>query len=301
MVVVASVIVAAAIVRQARSAPKPVVIATRQQAGPPLRVLLVGDSMAGTLGVGLARAAGPLGVSLINAAVGGCSVAVGWDGGWEFSVMGPTPPPSPCHNQAQLTGYWTTLVDRYRPDAVIYVSRMDTVDQEQTAGSSSRMISILDPQFRAYLSGALEQAVGVLSETGAHVIVTTSAPTKLERTGNSDDDPRRWSAYSAVLDAIAAQSHGTVSLFDLGRFFGGDGPAPAFTLDSPSGVRWRCLDGIHFDVGGGMAVAPSLFAFARQVSPAGALTGTRSAVPASVENQPWTSYAAVKAAIGCAT
>src|SRR5579863_4639580 len=80
-----------------------------------LRILLVGDSMAGTLGIGLAQAAPSSGVTLINAALVGCGVSIAWDDGWASSILTPGPPAYPCQNPGQLARYWTSYLKRYRP------------------------------------------------------------------------------------------------------------------------------------------------------------------------------------------
>ncbi|MBO0729779.1 MAG: hypothetical protein J2P57_11005 [Acidimicrobiaceae bacterium] len=275
-----------------------VTIAAPRHTGPPLRVLLVGDSMAGTLGVGLARAAPLFRVTLINAATAGCGVAIAWDGAWASSLWVPAAPTYPCQSANQLSGYWRSLVKRYRPDVVLYSSRMDTISQEVVPGSTRRMTSVLDRGFESYLVRALQQSVGVLSLGGAHVVLATAVPTKINLEGDAADDPHRWSAYDSLLARVAAGSDGRVTLFDLGRYFGGR--ASSFALDSPSGVAWRCRDGIHISAAGGMLVAPSLFMTLREVaSPTADSRATLPVVPADVANQPWAPYAKERQTMGC--
>jgi hypothetical protein len=78
MSLVASLVAAAVLLEEARRAPKETAVVPADHGYRRLRVLLVGDSMAGTLGVGLARAAAASGITLINAALGGCAVSVAW-------------------------------------------------------------------------------------------------------------------------------------------------------------------------------------------------------------------------------
>lgn len=266
-----------------------------------LRVLLVGDSMAGTLGVGLAKSAPASGVTLINAATVGCGVAIAWDGGWASSVFIPGPPAPPCRSASELTTAWRGLLQRYQPDVVIYANRMDTISQEVVPGSSDRMKSLLDPGFQSYLQDAMTQAVSVLASTGAHVILTTAAPTKFGLTGGPYDDPHRWTIYDSILRSVAARSSGQVSIFDLGRFFGGDGPVPVFHLTNATGVRWRCTDGLHFTEAGGVLAAPAIFGMAWGLVGEGThAVKAGPPVPKSVANQPWGPFAAQSAVMGCA-
>lgn len=300
MAAIVAVVAAAITINGSRNAPKQARIIPIQHASRLLRVLLVGDSMAGTLGVGLAKSAPSSGVTLIDAARGGCAVAIAWDGGWASSFINPVPPIYPCQNAQQLTTAWQKLLRQYQPDVVVYVNRMDTISQEVVPGSTQRMTSVLDPGFQTYLTNAMTQAVAVLASTGAHVILTTSAPTKIGLQGNRYDDPKRWAVYDSILRTVADRSGGRASIFDLGRFFGGDGSVPVFQLDSPSGIQWRCRDGLHFTEAGGVLVAPALFAMAwslgAQVSPS---AQSRPPVPATVANQPWAPYAAEKVVMGC--
>lgn len=171
------------------------------------------------------------------------------------------------------------------------MSRVDTIPEEITSGSTPRMTSLLEPSFQTYFRAALTQAVDVLSSTGAHVILTTSAPTKL-------DDPRRWTIYDSIVESVADRSAGRATVFDLGRFFEGDAADPVFRLHSPSGIEWRCTDGIHFTEAGGVLVAPSLFGMAwRYWTPQD--TRGDPPVPRSIANQPWPPFAANAAVIGC--
>lgn len=296
MALVAALVASALIVDGTRRGLARPAIVSLQHGGRHLRVLLVGDSIAGTLGVGLARAADASGVTLVNAAAGGCSVGVAWDGGWPAAILGPAATTYPCQNSSQLTGYWRSLLLRYRPDVVVYVARVDTVDQKV----GGRITSILDGPFQPYLENALSEAVGVLSSTGAHVLLATSAPTRIGLGGDRNDNPRRWAIYNGILSSVASRSPATVSVFDLGRFFGGSGPEPAFHLTSPSGVQWRCTDGIHFSTAGGILVAPALFATAWSL--AGRLPSIKPStptIPPTVANQPWPEYGTERQVMGC--
>jgi hypothetical protein len=297
---VAAILVGSVLVSATRGATRQPQVVQLHHMGRNLRVLLVGDSMAGTLGVGLAQAAPAAGVTLINAATEGCGVAIGWDGGWASSILIPGPPAYPCQSSGQLTGYWKALLDRYRPNTVIYVDRMDTIGQEVVPGSTGQMTSVLDPSFRGYLRRAMDQAVHVLASTGAHVILTTSVPTKIGLAGNQYDNPVRWDLYDGLVRDVAALSAGTVSVFDLGRFFGGAGPQPAFSLSDPSGTQWRCRDGLHFTPAAGVLAAPSLYglAWAASPSPSSVPSGAL-AVPASVANKAWPPFEAQRIAMGC--
>jgi|GEM_PF-1396661 len=267
--------------------------------GPPLRVLLVGDSLAGTLGVGLARAAPASNVELVNGAQIGCGVAIAWNRAWASTVEAPVPPAYPCQSAQQLSAYWASLLRRVRPDVVIYASHMDTIDQEVSPGSAS-MVSVADPAFAARLTEQLTQAVAVLHQTGAAVIVTNAAPTKTNLVGSENDAPANLAAYNQVVTAVAARSNGVATVFDLAGALGLPGSPPTFSLTSPSDIEWRCLDGIHVSQAGGELVAPALFSLAWRVTPSPPRPPLAAAParPPGV-NQPWPPYVLERHAMGC--
>jgi SGNH domain (fused to AT3 domains) len=291
MSLVGSLAAAALLVNHTRRPPNQAGVVSVEHVSRPLRILLVGDSMAGTLGVGLAKAAPASGITLIDAALGGCAVADAWDSGAPVDITVPVRPGPPCQNATQLAAYWEHLLRLYRPQVVIYVSRVDTIPEQINSGSTRKLASLLDASFQAYFLAAMTQAIGVLSSTGAHVILTTSAPTKM-------DDPRRWTIYDSIVESVAARSLGRATVFDLGRFFEGNAADPIFKPRSPSGIDWRCTDGIHFTEAGGALVAPSLFGLAWRIWTPQDTSGDP-AVPPSVANQPWAPFAAHAAVIGC--
>ncbi len=135
----------------------------------PVRVLLLGDSMAGTLGVGLAQIAPRYGVQVVNQGTPGCSLA----SADSVKVLTYTDPPgSPCRvgDPAHLLDYYRSLVARYDPDVVLYLARSDTLTTYldgswQYAGM---------PSFDRWTASRFAQAIPVLSSQGAHVVFLTS-------------------------------------------------------------------------------------------------------------------------------
>ncbi len=298
-VLVAVLLGSAALANELTPAPAQATIKGLHHVGRPLRVLVVGDSLAGTLEVGLARAAPAAHVQLAQAAQGGCSVAIAWNQAWASTVATPSPPTYPCQSRAQLSSYWLAALKQDRPDVVIYASHMDTIDQDVSPGSDET-ISVADPAFAAQLTEAIEEAVDVLSSTGAKVILANSAPTLTNLVGNQNDAPANLAAYLGVIDEAAARSGGRAIVFDLARALGGPGNPPSFTLSSPSGVQWRCSDGIHISPNGGVLVAPSLFKLAWSVSEHRLSTvPTPPPLPPTALDQPWPPFATERQILGC--
>ena len=267
--------------------------------GRPLRMLLVGDSAAGTLGVGLAKSAPAANVDLINRAVGGCSLGIALLKGWLPGVPTRWPPPSPCNTEGLLAKELQSYLTKFNPDVVVYLSHLDTADMYPSA-TSPNVTHIGQPAYDAQLSASLTAAVDLLSSTGAKVMLGTSPPTLFAQKGDLNDDPARWAAYQVMLDRTAAQSNGKATVIDLTRFFGGTGPVPKMQLYSPSGVQWRCGDGIHFDTAGGEFFAPTLFNKAWQLAgPRMATTQSEPPLPSSIVNKTWPSYVKNAAVMNC--
>ena len=127
----------------------------------PVKVLIVGDSMAGTLGVGLGRVMTQYGVVAVNEGSPGCSVSMDQ----LVQVLWFTDPPgAPCvnGNPDALFAQWRAWVDEFNPDVVIYLARSEVLDQEV----DSTWTHIGVPAFDSYLTSRFHQAIDVLSSRG---------------------------------------------------------------------------------------------------------------------------------------
>jgi hypothetical protein len=109
--------------------PHPVPISAVRYGQPPLKVLLVGDSMAGSLGVGLGELSTAHNVRPANAGAPGCSLSM--DGLVRLTYFN-DPPGAPCelHRPGHLLDVWRAWVDAFRPDVVVYVARSDLLTQQ---------------------------------------------------------------------------------------------------------------------------------------------------------------------------
>jgi hypothetical protein len=172
-------------------------------AGPPVKALIVGDSVAGTLGVGLGRLSAQYGVVAVNEGSPGCSVSMDKLVQVFFFVG---PPANPCRigDPAALISQWRAWIDQWNPDVVVYVARGDVLNQE--IGSSWQHIG--EPSFDSYLAGRFREAVNVLGSRGAHVIVLTSPyySTGAQPNGSAfpEDDPTRVVADNRIIGEIGA-------------------------------------------------------------------------------------------------
>ncbi len=174
----------------------------------PLRVLLLGDSVALTLGQALPDYPG---LSVTSEAILGCGLARGTPYRYFGSVRDGPPE---CETWPQR---WSEAVARTDPDVVaVLVGRWEVMDRMR----DGRWQHIGEPAFDDYIAGELEQAITVLGAHGARVVFLT-APYyhRGERPDGGtwpEDEPWRADAYNAVLSKVVARHSGSVALLPFG-------------------------------------------------------------------------------------
>jgi peptidoglycan/LPS O-acetylase OafA/YrhL len=256
----------------------------------PVKILLVGDSIAGTLGVGLAQEARQYNVQIANEGTPGCSLSMQTQIKVLFYTVTPDAPCDVDKSPDSLFATWRKWVDAYNPDVVVYLARGETFDQLiggtwQNAGQ---------PAFDGYLADRYRQAVSVLSSKGASVVLMASpyydSGTSPAGTPWPEDAPSRVTQDNATMRQVATTTPtgadgSRVYVFDLNALVS---PGHAFspTVDQ---INVRCTDGVHFTRSGGIFVgqrlAPELAALGRAhatASPGGAWQG-----PLPASSPPW--------------
>ncbi len=259
----------------------------------PVKVLLVGDSIAGSLGVGLGREAAKHGIDLVNEGIPACSLSMTG----EIKVLFYTiPPGGPCgqSGSGSLFATWRRWVDQFNPDVVVYVGRGETFDQELDGQWQNLGV----PSFDRYVAGRFRQAVQVLGSRGATVVLLTTPyydagllasgapwPENVPVRAQIDNETIRAVAQStttgqpvaaarnaaarnaasgnaaaghAAAGGNAAAGHAAggnkVYVYDLNRVVSPGGQYAA----SEDGINLRCGDGVHFSPSGGMFVGAQL-------------------------------------------
>ncbi|HVT41687.1 MAG TPA: acyltransferase family protein, partial [Acidimicrobiales bacterium] len=186
----------------------------------PVKVLLVGDSIAGSLGVGLAQEAKQYNVQIANEGTPGCSVSMQNQIKVLFYSVTPSSPCDVKGNAASLLNTWRKWVDAYNPDVVVYVARGETFDQE--IGGSWQNLG--QPGFDSYVADRFKQAVTVLGSKGADVVLATTPyyDSGLQPVGTPwpEDDPSRVTIDNATMRAVSGAAPpgaggGRVYVFDL--------------------------------------------------------------------------------------
>ena len=255
----------------------------------PIKVLIVGDSVAGTLGVGLGQVMSSYGVVAVNEGSPGCSVSM--DQLVNVLWFTDQPPGAPCQEDDPnaLLDQWRSWIDQFNPDVVIYLARSEVLNQEV----NSQWTHLGEAGFDQWVTGRFHQATSVLGSRGAHVVLLTSPlyDTGLQPSGAGwpEDDPGRVLVDNEIIESMAglpssgspgaassstaSSSSSTTSARRAGSphkarpratnqsLIGDNGvtvidtgawlsPGGKYT-PTVDGVAARCLDGVHFTTAGG--------------------------------------------------
>ncbi len=232
--------------------------------GPPIKVLLVGDSMAGSLDVGLNAVAPQYDAIVADEGVPGCSLAIDKKSA-ALTFAGPPARPCQAGNPQALFDAWRYWVAAWNPDVVLYLARGETLNTQ--VGSASSWSHIGQPEFDTRLAGRMTEALQVLGSRGAHVFFLGSPlynsaqllgdqESTLGSQGSpfQEDDPGRVARDDALMQAAVAVEP-TASYLDLAQWLTPGGQYTS-TVD---GATTRCVDGVHLTPAGGALVAAQLF------------------------------------------
>lgn len=215
--------------------------------GRPVRVLVVGDSIAWSLGLALGIDASRYGVLEQDEGVLGCGVAIQQavrsQGQYEKMVpdCNSASPPS-----VQWPAQWSKWISQFHPQVVVVLAgRWETQDVEV----NGHWTSILSPGYFDQVRAQLAEAVRVASSGGAHVDLVTSPcfDAGTQRNGKPwpESDPRRVAAYNDAVQEVAGQQPTTVSVFNLDGLVCSGGHESLYA----GGIQIRDSDHIHFPGG----------------------------------------------------
>jgi peptidoglycan/LPS O-acetylase OafA/YrhL len=229
---------------------------------PPVSVLVFGDSVALTLGVGLANSAdqSKYGYDLYDKAILGCGVVMGpaveLMGARDSTAMAcngtPFVPGSPLDKQP-WPYQWLGYMAQAHPNVVVLLAgRWEVVDREY----QGKWTNILNPTFAAYVKHQLELSSQLVVASGARLVFLTAPCTDEGEQPDGapwpEDNPARNAVYNTLVKEVAAEHPQTDSVVDLGALTCPGGKFTS-TLD---GVVIRQTDGVHFTVQGGELLAP---------------------------------------------
>jgi hypothetical protein len=142
-----------------------------------MTTLVVGDSMARSLGTGMAEATGSQN-KVVNAAQGGCGIMLS-----SRQVMNNKEIETPTHCNS-WPSEWPKLVKQYKPDAVLLTTSFwDSA--EQVVDGTGKLRTMKDPVFRARYDANMDKAIKLLSNSGAKVFIDNLNPPGMLKAQNA--------------------------------------------------------------------------------------------------------------------
>ncbi len=225
--------------------------------GPPVRVLVVGDSTALTLDIGLNEHARAYDVTPFNGGILGCGVT----DGAEYQEKGVDAPMAvQCRGtppQSQWPTIWKADIAKDRPNVVMILAGRWEVSNRTYDG---HWTNIENPTYAAYVQRQLTYAVQVAGSDGAAVVLMTAPcyDTGEQPDGQQwpEDSPSRLAVYNGIVRRVAASMPGT-SLLNFNAMACPGGQYEEFM----DGEQVRLGDGIHFTFLGGNVFAPKIWPF----------------------------------------
>jgi peptidoglycan/LPS O-acetylase OafA/YrhL len=223
--------------------------------GPPVKVLVVGDSTALTLDIGLNEYATSYGIAPTNAGILGCGITTGK----EYQLQGVDAPMA-----TQCTGHpaddqwyrlWADKISTIHPNVVmILAGRWEVVNRTY----KGHWTNIEHPAYAAYVESQLERAVRVAGAGGAHVVLLTAPCDDSGEQPNGapwpEDSRTRLALYNDLVRHVAATSPNT-SLLNFNAMACPGGQYEEFM----DGQQVRLADGVHFTFDGGNVFAPRIW------------------------------------------
>jgi peptidoglycan/LPS O-acetylase OafA/YrhL/lysophospholipase L1-like esterase len=204
--------------------------------GQPVKVMFIGDSVAETLGVGMVEDAARYGISIDDRGTLGCGIVTASP----YEYFGNTSDVLPqCYGWQQQ---WRQILDSDAPDVVfLVVGRWEVMDRFY----DGHWTHLGDPAFDAYVTQQLDQAVRILSSTGAVVAVAT-APYYLRGETPSggrypEDDPARVDQFNQIVRGVVSRYPHSATVVDLNAKTSIGGVYTPYI----DGIEMR-YDGVHF-------------------------------------------------------
>ena len=214
----------------------------------PVRFMLVGDSMAVTLAIGLeVDSVRHYGVRFINDETLGCDLD-------DLPVIIADQVDQPVSACTHWRPLWTAEVARTHPNVVgMLIGRWDLCDHI----SDGQVVHVGQPAWDAHLYDEIDQAVDIFSAHGAKVVLFTMPDIDAadEAPGSAaypENSQIRVDEFNAIVRRVAAHRRSTVTLIDLNHELD---PHGSFQL-AIGDVTVRWTDGVHISRAGGVWLQP---------------------------------------------
>ena len=224
----------------------------------PVRVLIVGDSVALTLGLGLYLGESPYHLNIYDEGILGCGVAVGpnYINHGVVTASGPPCTTDPSSYQCPVfagshfvpcqswTSAWSDWIKELRPNVVVLLAgRWEMVDRIAPSG---QLTNILNPAYAQYIKQQLELAVHIATAGGAKLVLETSpcfsSGEQPDGAPWPEDSQGRLDAYNDLVRQVGEEFPASVTVQDLDAVV-----CPGGTYEADlHGVPIRTADGVHF-------------------------------------------------------
>ena len=209
----------------------------------PVRLLILGDSIALTLGMGLsAGSRSAYGVTVDDHGTLGCDL----DPQLPVRTAGVTGPATAgCDAWRSL---WPFMTAAARPQVVaLGVGRWEVADHRL----DGHWVHVGEAVWDRHLTGDLDSAIAIFQEFGARVVLFTMPyvdPSERQADGHhwSENAPARVRAFNALVWRVARAHPGVVSVVDLNHML-----SPGGYTASVDGVTVRWADGVHVTIAAG--------------------------------------------------
>jgi hypothetical protein len=216
--------------------------------GRPVKFMLVGDSMAVTLAIGLeVRSVAHYGVQMINEETLGCDLD-------DIPVIIADRVDEPVSNCTHWRTLWAGEVAQTRPDVVgMLLGRWDICDHVY----QGKVVHVGQPAWNAHLYDEINQAVNLFHAHGARVVLFTMPDIDAadEAPGSAaypENDQSRVTEFNAIVASVAAHRKSIVTFINLNKKLD---PHGHFQL-AIDGVTVRWNDGVHISKAGGEWLQP---------------------------------------------
>ncbi len=228
--------------------------------GSPVKLLLVGDSTAYTLGLGLSAYQRDYDIKMKNSGILGCGVT----DGAEFKLQGVVSQMTSYCSGAASTESWTQVwhhqISTFDPNVVMILAGRWEVANRTYKG---RWTNIMQPQYAAYVKHQLKSAVTLASSGGAKVILLTAPcyDTGEQPNGEAwpEDSRQRLAKYNSIVRQVGSTEPNTTVI----NFTALACPSGHYQSHI-DGVDAR-YDGVHFTIAGGVVFESALFPVVAQL------------------------------------
>jgi len=226
-------------------------------------VVVVGDSTACSLLIGL-QAVGPsYGMQFENGAVIGCGIVSGTIAPYYLYGQNVVAYTTLCQGQANRAE--SLAIERYHPSLILWGSTDERSSIVVSTAHGTKVLASGSPEWKSVMLQRMDTRVKKFLATGARVVLTleppavhTSGSTASEllvpaahSPGEADSDDEAYARMNALLQEVAARHPHTVAVVDLSPRVCPTGPpcqgiVPAFNPKPTSVTQTVRADGVHY-------------------------------------------------------